>query len=46
MDGDIAPLDKIVDLANKYKALIFIDEAHSTGFMGPTGVGTPEMFGV
>ena len=46
MDGDIAPLDKIVDLANKYKALIFIDEAHSTGFMGPTGVGTAELFGV
>ena len=46
MDGDIAPLDKIVDLANKYKALIFIDEAHSTGFIGPTGVGTAELFGV
>ena len=46
MDGDIAPLDKIVDLANKYKALIFIDEAHSTGVMGPTGVGTPELFDV
>jgi len=46
MDGDFAPLDKIVPLADKYNALIFIDEAHATGFLGPTGIGTPEMFGV
>lgn len=46
MDGDIAPLDKIVDLANKYDALIFIDESHATGFIGKTGRGTPEYFGV
>jgi len=46
MDGDIAPLDKIVELANKYKAYVFVDEAHSTGFIGPNGRGTPEHFGV
>jgi glycine C-acetyltransferase len=46
MDGDIAPLDKIVPLAEKYEAAIFVDESHSTGFMGPTGRGTPELFGV
>ncbi len=46
MDGDIAPLDKIVDLANKYNALIFVDECHATGFIGKHGRGTPELFGV
>jgi glycine C-acetyltransferase len=46
MDGDIAPLDKIVSLAKKYKAMIMVDESHAAGFMGPTGRGVPEMFGV
>jgi glycine C-acetyltransferase len=46
MDGDIAPLDKIVDLARKYDALIFVDECHATGFIGRNGRGTPELFGV
>jgi glycine C-acetyltransferase len=44
MDGDIAPLQEIVHLAKKYKALTFIDESHSTGFIGKTGRGTPEFF--
>jgi len=46
MDGDITPLPKIVDLANKYDAMIFVDESHATGFIGKTGRGTPEYFGV
>jgi glycine C-acetyltransferase len=37
MDGDIAPLDKICEVARKYNALVFIDEAHATGFFGKTG---------
>ncbi|KAL6076175.1 2-amino-3-ketobutyrate coenzyme A ligase [Balamuthia mandrillaris] len=46
MDGDVAPLDKICALADKYKALVMVDESHATGFFGPTGRGTPEYFGV
>eukprot|EP01127_Copromyxa_protea_P006908 TRINITY_DN16847_c0_g1_i1.p1 TRINITY_DN16847_c0_g1~~TRINITY_DN16847_c0_g1_i1.p1 ORF type:complete len:441 (+),score=141.33 TRINITY_DN16847_c0_g1_i1:175-1323(+) len=46
MDGDIAPLDQICDLADKYNAIIMIDECHATGFIGATGRGTPEYFGV
>tara|TARA_Y100001949_G_C15986930_1_gene331076 strand:+ start:1297 stop:2484 length:1188 start_codon:yes stop_codon:yes gene_type:complete len=42
MDGTIAQLDKIVDLAKKYKALVMIDECHSTGFMGEKGRGVHE----
>ncbi|XP_018798538.1 PREDICTED: 2-amino-3-ketobutyrate coenzyme A ligase, mitochondrial-like [Bactrocera latifrons] len=42
MDGNIAPLPKIVDLAAKYDALVFIDECHATGFFGATGRGTEE----
>lgn len=42
MDGTIAQLDKICDLADKYGALVMIDECHSTGFMGKTGRGTHE----
>ncbi len=42
MDGTIAQLDKIADLADKYKALIMIDECHASGFMGKTGRGTHE----
>ncbi|TNE81677.1 MAG: glycine C-acetyltransferase [Bacteroidetes bacterium] len=46
MDGTIAQLDKICDLADKYKALVMIDECHSSGFMGKTGRGTHEHNGV
>lgn len=46
MDGTIAQLDKICDLADKYKALVMIDESHCSGFMGKTGRGTHEHFGV
>ena len=46
MDGSIAQLDKIVELAEKYKALIMVDECHASGFMGKTGRGTHEHCGV
>jgi glycine C-acetyltransferase len=46
MDGDIAKLDEICDLAEKYDAMVMIDDAHSTGFVGKTGRGTPEYRGV
>lgn len=42
MDGTIARLDKICDLADKYKALVMSDESHATGFVGKTGRGVPE----
>ena len=41
MDGDIAPLDKIYEIAQKYQAQVYIDECHAAGFMGKTGKGTP-----
>ncbi|MGJ1410650.1 glycine C-acetyltransferase [Sphingobacterium thalpophilum] len=46
MDGSVAPLDQICDLADRYQALVMIDESHCTGFIGPTGRGTHELFGV
>ncbi|OMJ70386.1 hypothetical protein SteCoe_31658 [Stentor coeruleus] len=46
MDGDFAPLPKIVELASRYNALVFVDESHATGFIGQTGRGVPEYFGV
>ncbi|MHC4664004.1 MAG: glycine C-acetyltransferase [Planctomycetota bacterium] len=46
MDGNIAPLDKIVALAEKYDCLTMVDDSHSTGFTGKTGRGTPEHNGV
>jgi len=46
MDGVVAPLDKICDLADKYEALVMIDESHCTGFIGKTGRGTHEHFDV
>lgn len=46
MDGVLAPLDKICDLADKYDALVMIDECHATGFIGETGIGTLEEKGV
>ncbi|XP_054845072.1 2-amino-3-ketobutyrate coenzyme A ligase, mitochondrial isoform X2 [Eublepharis macularius] len=46
MDGDIAPLKEICNLSQKYKAIVFIDECHATGFLGPNGRGTDELLGV
>jgi glycine C-acetyltransferase len=46
MDGDIAKLDVICDLAEKYDALVLVDDSHSTGFVGKTGRGTHEHCGV
>ncbi|VUZ49979.1 unnamed protein product [Hymenolepis diminuta] len=46
MDGDIAKLPEILELAEKHKAITFIDECHATGFFGKTGRGTEEYFGV
>ena len=46
MDGTIAQLDKIVELAEKYEALVMTDECHSTGFLGKTGRGVHELKGV
>lgn len=46
MDGDFARLDKIVELAERYGALVMVDDSHATGLIGPTGRGTPELFGV
>ena len=46
MDGSVAPLDKICDLADKYEALVMIDESHCSGFIGKTGRGTHELFDV
>ena len=46
MDGDLAPMDKIVELGEKYDAMVFVDECHSSGFIGKTGRGTHEHFGV
>jgi len=46
MDGSIAKLKEICDLADKYEALVMVDDSHATGFMGDTGRGTPEYCGV
>ncbi|MGD1146736.1 MAG: glycine C-acetyltransferase [Thermoanaerobaculaceae bacterium] len=46
MDGDIAKLDEIVRLAEKYDAMVFVDESHASGFIGKTGRGTHEHCGV
>ena len=46
MDGTIAQLDKICDLADKYQALVMVDECHSSGFLGKTGRGAHELRGV
>lgn len=46
MDGEITPLDQLVDLCEKYDAILLIDECHATGFIGKTGRGTPELYGV
>lgn len=44
MDGNVAPMDKIVELANKYDAMVMVDECHSAGVVGPTGRGVTELF--
>jgi glycine C-acetyltransferase len=46
MDGYLAPLDEICDLAEAHDALVMVDDSHAVGFTGPTGRGTPELFGV
>jgi glycine C-acetyltransferase len=46
MDGTIAPLGEICALAEKYDAIVMVDDSHGVGFMGPNGRGTPEHFGV
>ena len=46
MQGDLAPLKEICDLADEYDALVMVDDSHATGFVGPNGRGTPEEMGV
>ena len=46
MDGYIAPLQEICDLAERYDALVFVDDSHAVGFVGENGRGTPELCGV
>jgi glycine C-acetyltransferase len=46
MDGYVAHLDAIVELAERYRALVMVDDSHAVGFVGQTGAGTPELFGV
>ncbi len=46
MDGTYAPLDELCKLAEQYDAMVMVDDAHATGFVGDTGRGTPELFGM
>jgi glycine C-acetyltransferase len=46
MDGTIAPLPQICELADRYRALVMVDDSHASGFIGKTGRGTPELHGV
>jgi glycine C-acetyltransferase len=46
MDGDLAPLDEIVRLANRHNAFVIVDDAHATAAVGPCGRGTPALFGL
>ncbi len=46
MDGYLAPLDQICALADRYDALVMVDDSHAVGFVGPGGRGTPELFGL
>jgi glycine C-acetyltransferase len=46
MDGYVAPLGEICDLADRYEAMVMVDDSHALGFVGPRGRGTPELHGV
>jgi glycine C-acetyltransferase len=46
MDGYLAPLDRICDLAERHDALVMVDDSHAVGFVGPAGAGTPDLFDV
>jgi glycine C-acetyltransferase len=46
MDGYVAPLREICDLADRYDAMVMVDDSHAVGFVGPSGRGTPELHGV
>lgn len=46
MDGNVAPLDRIVELAGRYNAMVMVDESHSAGVVGDTGRGVTELFGL
>jgi glycine C-acetyltransferase len=46
MDGYLAPLPEICDLAERYDAMVMVDDSHAVGFVGPNGGGTPDLFGV
>ena len=46
MDGYVAPLDEICQLAERYEAMVMVDDSHAVGFVGPTGRGTPELHDV
>ncbi|ULA62760.1 MAG: glycine C-acetyltransferase [Nitrospira sp.] len=46
MDGDLAKLDRIVELADRYDAIVMVDDSHATGVLGPNGRGTPAHFGL
>ncbi len=46
MDGYLAPLDEICTLAERYAAMVMVDDSHAVGFVGPSGAGTPDLFGV
>lgn len=46
MDGYLAPLDEICELAERHDAMVMVDDSHAVGFLGSTGAGTPELFGV
>mmetsp|Transcript_9231 Transcript_9231/g.811 ORF Transcript_9231/g.811 Transcript_9231/m.811 type:complete len:81 (-) Transcript_9231:392-634(-) len=46
MDGNVAKLKEVCDLADKYDALVMVDDCHGTGYLGPNGRGTHELCGV
>src|SRR5580658_4135293 len=46
MDGDVAPLGRICDLAERYSAMVMVDDSHATGFLGPRGRGSIDLCGV